>query len=389
MKDKGFQRGILFNHFAEFLFFSTELFDSNADMLLKTARFITGDNRLTSDKQIFRNIREGEYDLADLKELFSGTKFDADKYLKEIEKYDAEPEEIGGWYVLLSQVIGFKMRLEELQHFEFEEDLSKEIRYLEFLIEHCLLERSFFADALKLDALDNEWINEKIYLWLGVESINLSSPNHEDKVQYMLSIILYWTALFAVYLELEWKDEKIAALLEKSLPHVNSKGELCRSNEVFLECFLKRWASDNGVTSKFWSQLNIAIAKARVRNNLSISSLEDESCDLNKHNEMIKKKLFRWRKGYKKKNEKHVNLITIDSFKQYLAIIYQDYYQRQFDSSIGCILFLQLWELVQFECQKLNISDEFIVKIFSKYPSYVHLVKQRFSKYELLGVLEP
>jgi len=33
MKDKGFQVGFLFNHFPELVFFKTELFTSNADMI--------------------------------------------------------------------------------------------------------------------------------------------------------------------------------------------------------------------------------------------------------------------------------------------------------------------------------------------------------------------
>lgn len=389
MKDKGFQKGILFNHFPEFLFFATELFNSNADMLLKAARFITGDTKLTSDKQIFRNIRKGEPDIADIKELFAGSRLDVEKYINEIKKYDVEPKEIGGWYVLLSQITGVKLRLQERQQIEPEEDFSDGINYLNFLIEHSLLERSFFAEPLKMDELDYKWVSDKIALWLDIESIDLSKSDSKDKVQYMLSIILYWTALFTVYLQIEWQDKDIAKVLEKSLPSVNLKGELCRSNEMFLDGFVKRWASKKGVTNKLWSQLSIEIAKARVKNNLPVSCLEDELCDLNKPNEMIKKKLYRWRKGYIKQGEKHVNFITIDNLKQYLAIVYQDYDPSQIDSSMGCILFLQLWELVQFECQKLNISNEFIVKVFSTYPNYVELVKQRYEKYEQSGVLIP
>jgi|GEM_PF-3392957 len=389
MKDKGFQKGILFNHFPELLFFATELFDSNSDMLLKAARFITGDKALTSDKQIFRDIRKGEPDIADIKELFASTGFDAEKYTKEIEIYSIEPKEIGGWYVLLCLATGSKLRLQKRQKTEPKEDFNDRINYLNFLIEHCLLERKFFAETLKMDKLDNRWISDKIAVWLGIESVDLSASSQADKVQYLLSMILYWTALFDVYLQIEWKDKNIAKMLGLSLPRLNSKGKLCRSNEVFLESFVERWSIDNEVKNKFWSQLSIAIATARVKNDLPISSLKDELFDLNKPNEMIKKKLYRWRKGYIKNGEKYVNLITIDNLKQYLAIVYQDYDPTQIDSSIGCIIFLQLWELVQFECQKLDISNDIIVKVFSTYPRYVELIQQRYKKYEELGVLIP
>lgn len=53
------------------------------------------------------------------------------------------------------------------------------------------------------------------------------------------------------------------------------------------------------------------------------------------------------------------------------------------------LLFIQLFELVQFEIQKLNVSAQFIVDEFAKYPNYQKLVSKRYEAFIATGELKP
>jgi hypothetical protein len=53
------------------------------------------------------------------------------------------------------------------------------------------------------------------------------------------------------------------------------------------------------------------------------------------------------------------------------------------------LLFVNVFELVQFELQKSNISDQLIVDEFSNYPKYQKLVNKRYDHFVANGVLKP
>jgi hypothetical protein len=382
MKNKGFQKGILFNHYPELVFFATELFSSNAEMFLKTARFITKDNSLTSDLQIFRDIRANESDLTKIKEFLS-SKIPIENISAEIDKFNIAPNEIGGWYVLLSQIVGFKQGISRF------EEIDEALEYLGFLEAHCLLERSFLSEARQMPNLSKSWVNEIISSWLLIDEIDLLDGSKEEKVEYLISIILYWTALYEVLMHIEWQDENYSRMLLKSLPTTDKNQNLCRSNEVLLEQFKKNRAEKNGQKKLKWTELSAEIASARINNGLSISASPYNDSLPKEANSQVLKRLIRWRKGYTKNDEKKISFISIDDFKQYIAILECEYDKDDMDSSVGCIIFLQLWELIQFECQKLNVSDKFIVDVFSRYPEYIELVKRRFHNFQDSGKLNP
>jgi len=374
MKDKGFQKGILFNHYPELVFFATELFSSNADMLLKTSRFITKDNSLTSDLQVFRDIRADELDLNKIKELYR-SKIPIENIQIEIDKFNINPGEIGGWYVLLSQLIGYK---ESIKRFD---DTTETLEYLVFLEAHCLLERSFINEARKMPDLNKSWVNEKLSSWLLLDEVDLIDGSEEDKAEYFISLVLYWTALYEVLMHIEWKDENYSQMLLMSLPKLNKNQSLSRSNEVLLEHFKKKRAQNNGKKKFKWTELSAEIALARVNNGLSVSATSYNDYLPGEVNTQVLKRLTRWRKGYTKNGKKKISFITIDDFKQYLAILECKYDKSDMDTSFGGIVFLQLWELIQFECQTLNIPDQCIVDAFSKYPEYLKLIKRRFIEF--------
>lgn len=380
MKDNGFQKGILFNHYPQLVFFATELFSSNADMLLKTARFITKDSSFTSDLQVFRNIRADEPDLNKIKELYS-SKVPIDSIEAEIDKFNITPNEIGGWFVLLSQLVGYK---ESIKRFD---NTDETLGYLDFLEAHCLLERSLLNDAKKMPKLCKAWINKKLTSWLIIGEIDLIDGTEEEKVEYFISLILYWTALYEVLMHVEWEDENYSHMLLKSLPTLDKNQKICRSNEVLLEKFKQKRAEKKGQKKLKWTELSSEIALARINNGLSVSASSYNDYLPEEVNYQVLKRLARWRKGYTKNGKKNISFISIDDFKQYLAILECKYDKDDMDTSFGGIIFLQLWELIQFECQTLNVSDKFIVDAFSKYPEYLELVKRRFLSFKRTGKL--
>lgn len=351
-------------------------------MFLKTARFITKDNRLTSDLQIFRDIRADKPDLNKIKDIFS-SKIPMENMEVEIDKFNITPNEIGGWYVLLTQLVGYK---ESIKRFD---DTDETLNYLDFLEAHCLLERSFFSDARQMPNLNKAWINEKVSSWLLIDKIDLLDGPKEEKVEYFISLVLYWTALYEVLMHVEWQDENYSNMLLKSLPILGKSQSLCRSNEVLLEQLKKNRAEIKDKKKLKWSELSADIALARVNNGLSVSASSYNDYVPKEANAQVLKRLTRWRKGYTKDGNKNISFISIDDFKQYLAILECKYDKDDMDTSYFGIIFLQLWELMQFECQKLNIADEFIVEIFSKYPQYIELVKKRFENYKATNELSP
>jgi hypothetical protein len=383
MKNKVLQKGILFNNYPALVFFATELFSSNADMFLKTARFITKDNSLTSDLQIFRDIRADEPDLNKIKELYSSN-ISIESIQTEIDKFNIAPNEIGGWYVLLCQLIGYRESIKK------SDNTDETLEYVNFLENHCLLERSFFSEVSQMPNLNQAWVNEKVSSWLLIDKVDLLDGPEEGKIEYFISLILYWTALYEVLMHIEWQDENYSRmLLLKSLPILDKNQKLCRSNEVLLEKFKIKRAKFKGIKKLKWTELSAEIASARVDNGLSVSASSYNDYLPEEANIQVLKRLLRWRKGYTKNGTKSISFITIDDFKQYLAILDHRYDKDDMCISSGTIIFLQLWELIQFECQKLNVSDKFIVDTFSKYPEYLALVKRRFHSFKSTGKLNP
>lgn len=228
MKDNEFQVGFLFNHFPELVFFKTELFTSNADMMLKMARIIQEDDSLTSDKKVFRDIRAGKYKLEDINELLASDGFDFSELSRRSEKLNSSPQEIGGWHVLLSHIEGFRFNRELRGH----QDDTNINSYIDFIEAHCLLEHSFIQTARIKDVVDETWVNEIINTWLLTKNIDLFNGDNNTKSDYIISLVLYWTGLYEVLMHIEWGEDNYGKMLIKSIPRIGKGNTLNRSNEV-------------------------------------------------------------------------------------------------------------------------------------------------------------
>jgi len=389
MKHKGFQRGLIFNHYPEFMFFATGLFKSDAHMMLEFARLLKQDKSITSDQQMFRNLRNDEYKPEELLDYLDNDNEKLKEAMLSNPLLSEDPKNIGGWYVLASQIYGLGQNCDD-------EDILKYLSFLEALCsvdkQHIIQQRNMAQDV------NFDVINNAINLWLKTDKLDFSNPTDETKAKYLIAIILHWGALYENLMVIEWgeptSNSGYDSFIIKCLPEIErkgrNKGKLKRTNAVLLEHIKNNWAEFKYKKSTIkWSELHSDIAKARFNQDLAITTIKEEVPDLDRPNQLIKKKLDRWKNGHSSNGKKIPSFICIDDFKQYLKILKIPYDPDYFDTSLMGLLFIQLFELIQFEIQKLNVSDQFIVDEFAKYSNYQKLVSKRYEAFIATGVLKP
>lgn len=389
MKHKGFQRGLIFNHYPEFMFFATGLFKSDAHMMLEFARLLKQDNSITSDQQIFRDLRNDQYKPDELLDYLDNDNQKLKEAMLSNPLLSEDPKNIGGWYVLASQIYGLSQNCEDKDILE----------YLNFLQALCSVDKQLIIQQRKMaEDVDFKIINEAINLWLDTDNLDFSNPTDETKAKYLIAIILHWGALYENLMVIEWgeptSNSGYDSFIIKCLPEIEkkgrNKGKLKRTNAVLLEHIKNGWAEFkyNKDTIK-WSELHSDIAKARFSQDLVITTIKEEIPDLDKSNQLIKKKLDRWKNGHTTNGKKIPSFICVDDFKQYLKILKIPYDPDYHDSSLMVLLFIQLFELVQFEIQKLDVSDQFVVDEFANYPNYQKLVNKRYKDFIAKGEVNP
>jgi hypothetical protein len=386
MKLKGFQRGLIFNHFPKLMFFSTGFCDSDSHMFLQIRRLAKDDPSITSDEQFHRDVRANKLTP---EEFADGLLCDNETLKNEMLNnalLNECPENIGGWYVLASIITGFKRTVKH-------KDILK---YLCFLEEFCLVDRKYIVqqqDTSTSTPFDTS--NQAINLWLETGDIDITIPTEETKAKYLIALVLHWAALYETFLFVQLRaltsdNCDCYSLFLDCLPEIGSNGKLKRSNSMLLDIKKTNWANAEYKKTKMsWVKFHSDIAKARSKQGLSNTRIEDETPDLKKPNQQIKKKLDRWRNGYLKKGQQTLSFISIDDFKQYIDILETPYDPEYYDTASVRHLFINIFEFVQFELQKSSVSDQRIVDEFANYPRYQKLVNKRFEHFIDTGVLEP
>lgn len=383
MKLKGFQNGLIFKHFPEFMFFATGFFKSDAHMMLQFARLAHEDKSITSDKKIFRDFRENKCTPEQLADYLSGDNEKLKDLMLSSLLLIEDPKNIGGWYVLANLVYGFKQSIEH----------EGILNYLSFVEELCFVDKKYIIQQQEVSrSVDLDTINDAINLWLDTGEIDITSPTDETKTKCLVALVLHWAALYESFLFVQFRalttnNCDCYSLFLDCLPTIGANGKLKRSNSVLLELMKKDWAKSQYKKTKMtWSKFSCDIAKARHEQNLSITELEDETPDLEKPNPQIEKRLKRWRG---KDGETKLSFISIDDFKQYIEILKAPYDPGYYDTASVRLLFTNLFELIQFELQKTNISDQFIADEFANYPKYQELVNKRYQYFVDKGILKP
>jgi hypothetical protein len=298
-----------------------------------------------------------------------------------------EDPSVGGWHVLASLVSGFKLTVKHRDIFN----------YLSFLEALCLVDKQFIVqqqETARSTAVDP--LNDAIKLWLEIDDLDITRTTDQSGEKYLIALVLHWAALYEKFLFVHVRaltsDDRryFDSLLLDCLPTIDSNGKLKKSISVLLEFRKNNWGESHYKKPKItWSKFHSDIARARSEQKLAITKFKDETPDLEKPNQQIKKKLDRWRNGYLKKGTRTLSFISIDDFQQYIDILEKPYDPDYYDAASVHLLFVNVFELVQFELQKSNISDQLIVDEFSNYPKYQKLVNKRYDHFFANGVLKP
>lgn len=381
MRDKGFQVGLLFNHLPELVYFATNLFASEADFLVKLSQKVKKDPNITRDHQIFRKAAKKEL-LPD--ELFHYLALNntglPEIYQNIQDEYDIETKHIGGWYILLSQVKGFKLGL-------IQTDIDEElIKYLSFIEELCLLEYKIIKDSKNNKDLSIP--NEFISMWLDCDPLFISEPTKANQAQYLIAMVMHWAALFEKLLEIEYSDceESYHSIIIKSLPSVSKKKDVHYfhpSTEIFIinikNNFYRKHNSNN--KSK-WSNFYKDIAIAQLTDpNMNIEPIKtDDDRLISPDISAIKKQITRWREGSR---------LSMEHFKKYFLILHQEYDANDKDFSLFSIELINLFSYIQKELLKNGTSAQVIVDCFAKYNDYKELVDKRFEFFKIHNTLKP
>jgi len=378
MRHKGFQVGLLFNHLPEIVFFATNLFSSDTDLLVKMSRKIKKDENITRDHQIFRRAAKKELSPEDLATYFSPDNPDFVEQFNFLEDYDFDLKCLGAWFILLSQVRGFKLSLNP-------EDVEIS-NYLTFLEDLCLLEYNFIKSNKGKNDFDKT--NAFLTSWLNCTPFESNEPKLETRAKYMICLVMHWAALFEKLLEIEYceVEEGYNSILIKSLPKVCDKGKtplFYLTTEQFITRIKQKRSEQFKSDKKYkWIDFHRDIARAQLLDPcLNPEALsEDDTKLLNPDTTAIKKQISRWFDGSR---------LSIEHVKKYFLIFEQSYDPKEMDFSLLSIEFINIFSYIQTELFKAGVPPEVIVKEFSRYSDYKDLVNKRYESYQNSNTLIP
>lgn len=380
MRDKGFQVGLLFNHLPELVYFATNLFASEADFLVKISQKAKNDPNITRDHQLFRKAANKELSAEELANyLAPGNKELADLFDNLQNDYDIDVKHIGGWFILLSQIKGFKLNLKS----RGEEKLTK---YLTFIEEMCLLEYNFIKENQGKNNV--EFSNQFLTTWLECEPLSVIEPTKNNQAQYLISMVMHWAALFEKFLEIDYEESEDGyhSIIVKSLPSISTKKEqhyFHPSTEVFITKIKDKFADKHRPNKKYkWTEFykDIAIAQLTDPNMSTIPLKTDDDRLISPDTSAIKKQISRWRDGSR---------LSIDHFKKYFLILHHEYEPNDVEFSLFSIELINLFTFIQKELLKECVSPEVIVDLFSRYKEYKTLIDRRFEHFKINKKLEP
>lgn len=378
MRHKGFQVGLLFNHLPEIVFFATNLFSSDTDLLVKMSRKIKKDENITRDHQIFRKAAKKELSPEELATYFSPDNPDFVERFNFLKDNDFDLKNLGAWFILLSQIRGFKLSLNP-------EDIEIS-NYLTFLEDFCLLEYNF----IKSNKGKNDFDKTNAFLtnWLNCTPFESNEPKLETRAKYMICLVMHWAALFEKLLEIEYceAEEGYNSILIKSLPKICIKGTTALfylTTEQFITRIKDKRSEQFTSKKKYkWTDFYRDIARAQLLDPyLNPEALsEDDKRLLDPETSAIKKQISRWFDGGR---------LSIEHVKRYFLIFEQSYDPKEMDFSLFSIEFINIFSYIQIELFKADVPPEVIVKEFSRYSEYKDLVNKRYESYQNSNTLIP
>lgn len=364
--------GLLFNHLSEWLLIASKAAKSNSDLIVKLARLARVAPNITHDHRVPRNIRKGIASIEDVYNFIG-----AEALPIEFSRVNnADLELAHGWYSFKCIIDGLKQSsLGKHEHLN---------AYWQFLEAHCELESNLLLTANKKIPIE---LSEK-YLadWLRVDNFKLPNPDKEAVTIYVVRLIMYWAAIFELFLEIEFESDG-HSILKKVLPtasHKENHIEFSPTSEKVLEGIKLNWAKDKYGKSKIsWEVLYKDILRRQMQDPvLTQPPLKNDDLRLIEPDiSAIKKQFFRWREGN--------TLFSLNNFRAYLAILHVPFSESEHDLRVAPYVLINLFTHVQNELLKSKADPFLVVKTFSKYEDYKSLVKIRYDNFCTSGILKP
>ncbi|MGC9460224.1 hypothetical protein [Vibrio genomosp. F10] len=356
-------RGILFNHLPKLLLIASKVVESDSDLLVKMARGIKNDSNITHDHQFFRKFRTNGLDVDSVVSYFGSSFVERAQALSS----GIEPAHIGAWVCVKGTIDGYRNGWQESH------ELAK---YWSFLDAHFDLEYQFIKQNAQTNSVES--LAPYLREWFLVHKFEAESPTVQSIYEYIIHMVMYWGALFELYLELDSESQE-HSILSKCLPNSmpNSKGIMFYpSGELLLQNVKQGWANDRYQKSDIkWSELYRDVLKAQHDDPDLAIEIDTVDPDL----QAIKKRFDLWRKG---------RPITLENARCFLSILRCPYAKTEHAFTLNSILFVNLFTHVQVELLNAKIAPDKIVEAFKQYPSFKMLVRKRYDQFVITGQLE-
>ena len=367
MYDPDVNAGLMFNQFPKWTLTATNMISSDSDFLVKIARGVKNDSNITHDHQFFRKFRAGDCDIQMLSDYFGN------EYFKDIETEikDKDPKHLGAGFQVKLLVRSFR------KNFDPEDEL---FNYWQFLIAHTDVEYYFIKQNYGSD--DLSILSGYLREWLLVDDWPLTGATTPQSAQYIIHMVMYWSALYELLLEERFMT-KDYSILSKCLPTLDSKKEksLTLSLDVLLSGVKKGWASEKYVKTDIkWTELYRDVITAQLKD----PELAGRMSDVHKLSHVdpdlkaMKKRFDRWRKG---------SLMTVDDFRANIAILRTPYQSSQGQLPFDIIILVNLFTYIQKELIESGVAETLIVDTFRGYSEIKELVAKRYSVFQETKVL--
>jgi hypothetical protein len=362
--------GLLFNQFQGTTLRAINSVKSDSDFLVKVAKKAKRNKSITHGLQVFRDFRADKLDAEKLLS-YLGLEFPPG-----YPDYNSSDDDIiGGWHHVQSAVF-------MLRHASDKPDRLS--TFWDFINAHCILEREqvLLVRSTKDIVLAEEFI--KRWLYLGETGLTFKEPSF--RVTYITNMIMFWSACFELFLELEYDSDEYSIMSHILPSWYMKKGDkyFSPSNEKVIELVKHSWAK------KSYNVDNISTAQ--LHRDILIKQYHDETLDTSKiftckedlidpNTDAIKKRFQRIGEG---------QLFTLNQFRTDIAILYNSFADTEEQLPIIIpFLLTNLFTLCQTDLIEAGCSFESIVNNFASYPTLKSKVRNRYYHFLVSGELQP
>ncbi|WP_076011046.1 hypothetical protein [Alteromonas abrolhosensis] len=355
-------KGLLFNQFQGTTLRAINSIKSESDFLVKVAQKTKRNKSITHDLQIFRDFRADKLDPEKL-QSYLGFEFPSG-----YPGYNSSNDDIiGGWHHVQSAVF-------MLRHTSDKPD--RLTTFWDFINAHCILEREqvLFVRSTKNISSAEDFLKR----WLYLGDTDLTFKDSSFRVIYVINMIMFWSACFELFLELEYESDE-HSIVSHILPSwYTKKGNkyFSPSNEKVIESVKRSWAK------KAYNVDNIS--NVQLHRDILVKQYNDKTLDTSKlftckedtidpNTDAIKKRFQRIGEG---------QLFTLNQFRTDIAILNNSYAQTKEQLPIIIpFLLTNLFTLCQTDLIEAGCSFESIVNNFASYPSLKSKIRNRYDHF--------